>query len=172
MGLLTMHSDFCAKVLSDNSLEQIVAHFIASGSDALFVDRHVLDVVGGVDSRLRDVAIAAAIELARAWDTDRRRLQPRGVFMSAPVAIVDDDWLTASSDLPTPPHVWISLARSRDALNTYGGFTDVRNASGYAGIDSQVVDGVRLARFDSSDPDVAGSWVIRVTSSWEASNAD
>lgn len=94
----------------DYSLLSIARVVKETAGDSWHIDRHVLEV--DEEARVVD-AILAAVALARAWMKEREGIGD--LVVSVPYVIVDSEWVHRREPR-TPPHVYVSMARSKDSF--------------------------------------------------------
>jgi len=146
-----------------NDLTRLVRAFMHSGDSCWHIDRHVIDFVGervaATPSEIRE-ACEAAVALAARWAEQSGALRGPDFLISAPVALIDDEWLAGRENAP-PPHVYLCLARDADSFRPVSRQTRVSvEASGNPIVDSLPRGDVALSRVDGMFEDLPGAWVV------------
>jgi hypothetical protein len=101
---------YIQRVLESNSLHNEVEMLRNSGESCVHIDRHV-ELPKPHESRdVAQITCLAGIRLLMQWRTEREELLSSGVQISAPVLVLDDEWMNQLTDAP-PPHVCITIAK-------------------------------------------------------------
>jgi hypothetical protein len=102
-----------ARVLAENDFAETADAFVASGAPCWTIDRHVVDPgIDPIDEPFVAATCHAARALAREWDRRRAPYLERGLLVSRPSVIIDDEWLAGARNAP-PPHVLVTFARDK-----------------------------------------------------------
>jgi hypothetical protein len=146
-----------------NDLTHLVLAFMNSDDSGWHIDRHVIDVVRergrATPSEIRE-ACEAAVALAARWAERSIALRGPDCLISAPVALIDDEWLEGRENAP-PPHVYLCLARDADSFQPVWRAARLNvDTSGNAIVDSLPRGDVTLSRVDGMFADRPGAWVL------------
>ena len=100
---------YIKSVCLENRLEDTIAHFLTSSDEQYHADRHVSPPPLELSAFS---ACEAGLALLQQWTADAANVHKSGLSPSTPILMIDDEWLSGADNAP-PPHVLLSLFKSR-----------------------------------------------------------